>query len=200
MRCDSTFIGGVLVAITALLLAPARPALAQVPTPRHGLYVSLGLGFGNLEAGNDQGTAINDDFKDGYSGYLAFGGTLANHWRLGVETNGYISESNGTTASLAFFSVSPTYYPSISYNLWFKGYAGYAVLSTSAVGGVNDKEEGFALGAGIGYDFHITKGGLAIIPFANYLAQVSGGSFTALPGETFKASLFQMGVGVGYRH
>jgi hypothetical protein len=200
MRCDSTLIRGVLVAITSLLLAPARPALAQVPTPRSGLYISLGLGFGNLEASSDQGAAINEEFKNGYSGYLAFGGTLASHWRLGVETNGFISESNGSTASLAFFSVSPTYYPSISYNLWLKGYAGYAQLSSSAVGGVNDKEGGFALGAGIGYDFHLTKGDLAVIPFANYLAQVSGGSFAGSPNEKFKASLFQIGVGVGYRH
>ncbi len=62
---------------------------------------------------------------------------------------------------------------------------------------------GFSGGIGVGFDWAIGKGGFIVKPFANYMVQLSKSTYGgALSGEDIqgKASLFQIGVGIGYKH
>lgn len=77
------------LAIVALTAAP--PAAAQDPPPRHGLWVALGLGGGQVEHWSDQQAATS---RTTVTMTLRGGLTVARALRLGMEANGWGLETS----------------------------------------------------------------------------------------------------------
>jgi opacity protein-like surface antigen len=178
----------------------AAPAVGQAVSPaRQGFYISLGLGYASVDATGSQGGFTPSELKTGLGGYFALGGTINPHLRIGFESDAYTKEFQGLTVTAALYSGSLSFYPSVDNNLWFKVNLGYVLVGESG-DGVSTSEGGFGAGVAIGYDILPGNGKFAIIPYAMYVAQITGGTFDADPGETWKAHMFQIGVGFGYKH
>ena len=92
-------------------------------------------------------------------------------------------------------------YPGAANNDWIKGGIGFAA-SKESDNADELKSSGVGVSAGIGYDWEVSGGGFVISPYAGYLRQLSGkitvdGSDT---GVSATADLFQVGIGLGFRH
>lgn len=197
-----TLLAGSLLAIAV----SAMPASAQSPAAsdnapvaaRQGFFVGGGLGMGSAGLSCD-----GCDFgrENGFSGYFRIGGTINPHFRLGFESNGWYKSEDGVDEVVGFWSGVGYYYPSLTNNLWLKGGLG---LATAKASDPSDevKTNGFGLSIGMGYDWAVSRGNFVLVPYAGYLHQVSGklkynGSST---GVSMNTSLFQFGLGLGYRH
>ena len=189
------------IAAALALAVPSNSVSAQA-SARQGFYISLGLGWGT-ESDRCDGFASTGDCGpggSGLSGYFAIGGTLSPSWRLGFESNGWTADiGNGVTQTVGMYSAAIAYYPSKTNDFWIKGNVA-SVRNALSGGGATDAVTGLALGAGLGFDFHPRNGKFALIPFMNYFYQLSGGGVSGGSGGTVRASLFQVGVGIGYRH
>lgn len=193
-------------ALSLLLAGVLPPASAQTPD-RHGFYASIGGAFGSYDLKGDQGYNISDlssDLKESFSGYVAFGGTISPGFRLGVETDGFWSSTTVTNTKYSLSSMMYsgvfTFYAMTDVNIFGRVYLGYVQNTlTPNIG----HEGGFALGLGAGYDWEMRKDGLVLIPFVNYMTQLSGAKFSndvSSNPEKYKSTLVQVGLGIGYRH
>jgi hypothetical protein len=183
-------------------LALSLSASAQTAAPvgaRQGFYISAGLAYASVDATGSEGGFTPSELKTGLGGYLALGGTINSHWRIGFESDAYSKQFQDLTVTAALYAASVSFYPSDEMNLWFKGNLGYAQVTESG-DGASTSEGGFGVGVGLGYDFLPGHGKFAIIPYAMYVAQITGGTFDVDPGETWTAHMFQIGVGFGYKH
>jgi len=185
------------LAVLALALcagASVAPATAQAAGARRqteGFYGSIGVGYGSLSV---TCTDCESNNTNSMSFYAGAGGTLSQKWRLGAEYDMWRKSEDGFTLSVGYFLANATLYPSANNDLWIKFGAGYT-NATGSGGGSSSSSNGGAAGAiGLGYDWHVTEGGLALIPYLSYDAQL-----TSSGGEG-KANVFQVGVGIGYRH
>ena len=183
-------------ALTSSLSAQMTTAGAA-GSARSGFFISAGLGAGSAGASCD---GCSSDRSTGLSGYFRVGGTVNPHVRLGFEGNGWTKSEDGIDGNLGFYSGVGYFYPSVTNNLWLK--AGAGVAHFYADDGANDlTTTGLGLSAGIGYDW-TPNGKFAIVPYVNYLHQVSGdANFNGTStGVSAHSNLFQFGVGFGYRH
>ena len=170
---------------------------AATPT-RHGFFISAGLGYGSAGLKCDGCTT---DRENGLSGYFRLGGTINPNLRLGVESNGWAKTVNGVDEQIGFVSGMLYVYPIATNNFWIKGGIGFAAAKESD-NADEIKSSGVGVSAGIGYDWEVSRGGFVISPYAGYLRQLSGkvtldGSDT---GVSATADLFQVGIGLGFRH
>jgi hypothetical protein len=170
-----------------LAVAPAVPAAAQGADPaREGFYISGGLGAGWESVSCSECTSHQES---GITAYLALGGTLSPQWRLGYESDAWTETKNSVTLTQGFYTAAVAFYPSPTNDFWLKGNVGYSLISCAGCA----SESGLAAGLGLGYDWHPTHKTFAIIPFANFLQQVSESN-----GDKWR--LIMIGVGFGYKH
>jgi hypothetical protein len=184
-------------ALTSSLSAQMATRKGPAGPDRSGFFISGGLGAGSAGMSCDGCTV---DRSTGLSGYFRVGGTLNPHVRLGFESNGWVHSEQGVDENVGFYSGVGYFYPSLSNNLWLK--AGAGVAHSKADDGVDElTTTGLGLSTGIGYDWS-PNGKFAIVPYVNYLHQVSGeANFNGTgTGVSAHSNLFQFGVGFGYRH
>jgi hypothetical protein len=188
------------MAASAMSLS-AQSSARQADAPaaaRQGFFVGGGFGMGSAGLSCD-GCDFGRD--NGLSGYFRIGGTINPHVRLGFESNAWVKSEDGVDAVLGFWSGVGYYYPSLTNNLWFKGGLG---LATAKMSDPSDEltTNGFGMSVGIGYDWAVSRGSFVLVPYAGYLHQMGGklkfnGSST---GVSMNSSLFQFGIGLGFRH
>ena len=185
----------VVLSTFALVAAAAHPALAQ--TEEKKFYAGLGFAFGSYDLAAN-GYSLASTYKSNISYYGEFGMHLRPNFAIGVEADYYTKSSNNESIGVWYYNAVGTYYPSPS-PFWIKLLAGYA--RTSASGGVGS-QGGFDMGLGFGYDWYVKKGvSFALVPFVQYLAQLSGGSFASDPlGTKYESRLFQIGMAFAYEH
>jgi hypothetical protein len=193
----------VLVAATMIAIASGSLAAQGAGKGAHeGFYGSVGAALGvqtSTIVDPGLGSLSHEDNTASY--YAALGFRINPHWRVGAEWD-YSSKQIATDfkATVMFYSAALTLYPSATDNMWFKLNLGYLQGETSGTGN-NGTENGFAGGVGAGYDWKLGEGKMVLIPFINYFTQFSSSSFSKdLAGEEGKASVFQLGVGIGYGH
>lgn len=202
MRRSTLYLAGVFAlafsASSMAAQAASQATAGAMNESRKGFFVSGGLGYGSAGLDCDGCTS---DRENGLSGYFRIGGTIDPHVRLGFESNGWVKSTNGVDTQIAFWTGDIYIYPSVSNNFWLKGGVGLATAKASD--DTQDlKSNGVAVSAGVGYDWAVNHGNFVIVPFAGYLRQLSGkvkfnGEDT---GVSANADLFQVGIGLGYRH
>jgi len=178
---------GVAAATLTMLVSAARPASAQGDTKQ--FYVGIGFAYGiyNLSGGS---VSLPSGYKDGIAYYGELGIRLKGKYGLGIEADYYARSGSLGTIDVWYYNAAARFYPSANSNFWFKGLLGYATTSGSYFGGGgyggSASSDGFAIGAGLGYDLHLGPT-FTIVPFVQYLAQLSGSS------AGYKSDLFMAG-------
>ena len=178
---------GVAAVALAMLVSAARPASAQGDTKQ--FYVGIGFAYGvyNLSGGS---VSLPSDYKDGLAYYGELGIRLKGKYGLGIEADYYARSGSGGSLDVWYYNLAARFYPSEGSNFWFKGLIGYATTSGSYFGGGgyggSASSDGFAIGAGLGYDLHLGQT-ITLVPFVQYLAQLSGSS------GGYKSDLFMSG-------
>ena len=154
----------------ALAVLLARPAAAQGDE----FYGGIGVGYGAYDL-SASGYSLPSDFKNDIAFYGEFGYRVSHAFALGVEADYYSKGSNGTTFKVWYYNVAAAFYPLSASQLWIKVLAGYA--NTTGFGG----------------------GGLTIVPFAQYVAQLSSAKFPTTSTDV-KSQLFLVGAGIALNH
>ena len=207
MRNTSLCIVSALALVLSVSTAPAQSiaenaASSSAPAPgvvRSGFFVGGGLGLGSAQLNCGPGCGSNS--ANGLSGNFHIGGTINPHFRVGLETNGWVHSENGVDSQVGFFTGAVYLYPSVHNNLWLKGGVGYALAK--ATDNVDElKADGVGLSAAIGYDWAVTQSNFVIVPYAGYLRLMNGSSkFDGTDlGVNSSVELFQFGIGLGFRH
>jgi len=177
----------VAAAALAMLVSVARAQAAQGDTKQ--FYVGIGFAYGiyNLSGGS---VSLPSEYKDGLAYYGELGIRLKGKYGLGIEADYYARSGAIGSIDVWYYNAAARFYPSASSNFWFKGLIGYATTSGSYFGGGgyggSASSDGFALGAGLGYDLHLGPT-FTLVPFVQYLAQLSGSS------GGYKSDLFMAG-------
>jgi hypothetical protein len=164
IRRSITFAAGL-----ALVALTAGSAAAQHPQVREGFWFSGGLGYGSLGCDNCDGRI------SGLSGGLSLGGTLNEHWLLGVGTTGWYRSEDGATLTVGTLDARARFYTSASGGFFLTGGLGLGTISASVDGFGSDSEMGLGLMLGLGYDFRVGDN-LSLTPFWNGFAVRNGDS------------------------
>ena len=193
------------LALLGAALVTVLPARGQAPSdrPRFGAYIDASVTFGSLGLNPSGCTASScppGNSARGFAWGLSLGGTIDPTWRLGIQMNNYTSQfSDAYHAAITFFTVAGTWYPSENNSLWFRANLGLAsahVLSSGlfSIGGTT-----FAAGVGLGYDFFPIGTEVSVMPFVDYMAQITSVPLGG-PNGSVRAQLFEAGVALGLRH
>jgi len=167
-------------------------ATTPVSAQSGGFYLGAGIAYGSYDL---SGVTLASTYKSniGYYGEvgLRLGGSLA----LGFEADYYNKSDQGAAISVWYYNAALAFYPG-AHNLFIKVLAGYAHTSLNQGGG---SQGGYDMGLGLGYDWHLGGGGLTIVPFAQYVAQLSSAKFPTTSTDV-KSQLFLVGAGIAINH
>ena len=151
--------------MVVLAVGTALPLSAQIPSPREGLYVALGLGAGvaNIDECVRCGT---EGTSTSFAGFLRVGGTVSRQWLGAIELGGWYQSRGGFTARIFSFAAIATFYP-LSNGLKFNGGMG-GVLFREDFAPSDNTANGFIWRVGAGYDISL-KEVASISPFVDLL-------------------------------
>ena len=186
--------------LLAAALVTALPALGQAPSdrPRFGAYIDASISFGaySLDPSGCTGSSCApSNSAKGFAWGLSLGGTFNPNWRLGIQMNNYTTQfSNAYHASITFFTLAGTWYPSENNSLWIRANLGLASVHVAPSGGTT-----IAGGAGIGYDLFPVGTEVSVTPWVGYLAQITSVPLGGQNGSV-RAQLLEIGVALGLRH
>ncbi len=137
--------------------------------------------------------------------YANLGWKLSEKFGIGAEWNyaktGCGMCSGGEKITSTFYSAALSWFPGGG-NFFVKANLGYGGNSIDG-DFQGTSQNGTAGGVGVGFDWGIGKGGLIVKPFANYFTQLSKSAYGGpLSGDGVQgmASLFQIGLGIGFKH
>jgi len=167
-RVPQTFLFALTVAAATSLTAPGR-AEAQNAQTRNGFWIQLGLGYGTL------GCQDCLDREGGASGMLALGGTLNQHWLLGMASNAWTKSENNATLTVSTVTALVRFYPSVTSGFFLNGGVGVGRVEASASGfGVTftASETGGGAMLGLGWDLRVGSN-VSLTPFWNGFAMSS---------------------------
>lgn len=150
------------IATIAVLLLPLAPSVrAQrpaAPTPRHGLWIGLGFGGGQVRHWSDQEPAAG---RTVVTASLRGGLVVAPALRLGLEVNGWGIESVDVWDPSKGVSVNETlliaqFYPWPAKNWYLKGGLGWGEFNTAHAGDLDSRAFGAVI-LGVGYDVRVAR-------------------------------------------
>jgi hypothetical protein len=200
-------------AIAVFILVPASDAMAQrrrglvdvsQPHERHGAWLSFGLG-----AGTDS-YRYDVDSKFGHSltkpsFFIAAGGTVNPHLRLGGEINAWVNEYTDAsgyniTESLVGGLLTGQVYPVRDLGLFVKGGLGISRSGADVSGGgYGPGEVGFAYLYGAGYEVKLGRN-FFITPLVSVMNHRSNqGNRSADPLGTLHERVVSFGVGLTFQ-
>lgn len=183
-------------ALAALALAAgALPAQrSKVTANRSGQWIGFGFGPGVSRVGCDICTSSR---PGSISGYFKAGGTLSRKVLLGVETDGWIHNSDAVDEYLVGLAGEVYFYPNPRKRLFYK--AGLGVMRFQMDDGQNRiSSTAFGANLGAGYDLPYSRA-VSFTPFASiFVASLGGGiEFNGdriIDGNSLM--LIQLGMGV----
>jgi outer membrane protein with beta-barrel domain len=196
----------------AVVLIPASDASAQRRRglvdvshrhERHGAWLTFGLGAGRESYHYSNGPAGYSDEKVKPSFWLAVGGTVNPHLRLGGEINAWVNEFDESgehiTESLVSGMLTGHVFPIRDLGLFAKGGIGISRSGSDISGGFGTGETGFAYSLGAGYEIRLARN-FFLVPTVNFLQHASsqGGTDPDNLG-TLHERVFTIGVGLTFQ-
>ena len=137
---------------------------------------------------------------------------FAGRWRLGADVDylpsfwlsGHSSACCGTQS--AYYMAAAAFYDAGIRGLWVKASLGYStyhsVTPYFTPGGCSCSStvanNTVAGGLGLGFDLHVARSPLIVVPFINYETQFKSSVIDPVSGATGRSSLLAAGVGFGY--
>jgi hypothetical protein len=190
----------------ALAVLVARPAAAQGDE----FYGGIGVGYGAYDL-SASGFTLPSAYKNDGAVYAEFGYRVSQRFALGVEADYYITGNysskpiNGATFKVWYYNVAAAIYPFGASQMWLKVLAGFANTTGDvdfSGSGSSPSQGGYDMGLGLGYDIRFGHGDkFAIVPFAQYLAQLAGGTPSGSASSVkYKSNLFVIGAGIAFIH
>ncbi|MGQ0703293.1 MAG: outer membrane beta-barrel protein [Gemmatimonadales bacterium] len=175
-----TAILAVAMLIPSLASAQRRRGLEDVTrSDRHGFWLSIGAGAG-WESYRFDTPSDWTDSQMAPSLWLALGGTVNQHLRLGAELNAWVHENFdeesglNVTESLGGALLVAQFYPMSRQGLFFKGGLGISRSAADVEGpGGNVGETGFAALGGAGYEIRLGRN-VFLTPSLNFMHHWSG--------------------------
>jgi hypothetical protein len=154
-----------------LLLLPPSSAWAGHPQVREGFWIGFGGGWGWADIGCDECDG-DDDREDSFTGFLKLGGTINDRVLLGVESNGWTKDEDGTRVTLGALTGTVTFYPKAQGGFFLKGGAGLSYVSLDIdedefFFGASASKTGWGVLAGAGYDLRVGRN-VSITPSFNF--------------------------------
>ena len=190
---------GLVGVLAATVLASAPSAWAGHPQERHGFWIGFGAGYGSASVSADCEDCSGDERQDGVSAFLKLGGTLNQHVLLGVESNGWTKEEEGTRVTLGAFTGTVTFYPQAEGGFFLKAGAGASYLRSEFSEGsftASFDKVGWAVLVGAGYDFRVGRN-ISLTPCINYHYGKPGDidiEGEVLPGFKQNVVSFELGI------
>lgn len=194
----------------AIVLIPAPTASAQRRRglvdvsdrhERHGAWLTFGLGAGreSFKFSNVPGGYSNEITKP--SIWLAAGGTVNPHLRLGGEINAWVNEFNEAgeriTESLVSGMLTGQVFPIRDLGLFAKGGIGISRSGSNVEFGFGTGETGFAYLIGAGYELRLARN-FFLVPSLNLLQHRSTGSRND-PDGTLYERVVTLGVALTFQ-
>lgn len=165
-----------------MLLLPLEGASAQrrrgladiTPEPRHGFWFNAGLAAGseNVRFSRDPAGWGEENVQPAI--WLALGGTVNPHLRLGGEINGWVWEHRDRetdyrlTDYLVGGLLTGQFYPMRRSGFYVKGGVGLSRSGTDVEGGIGVGETGFAWLVGTGYEIKLGRS-VFLTPTINWM-------------------------------
>lgn len=201
-------------AVAVLILVPASEAAAQRrrglvdisrPNDRHGAWLSFGLGAGTDSYRYDVDHSFGHSLtKPDF--YIAAGGTVNPHLRLGGEVNAWVNQYTddtgyGITETLVGGLFTAQVYPVKELGLFVKGGLGIsrsaAYVAGSGYSGTG--ETGFGYLYGVGYEQKLGRN-FFITPLVSVMNHVSNpGNRNGDPLGTLHERVVTFGVGLTFQ-
>jgi hypothetical protein len=194
----------------ALVLIPASDATAQRRRglvdvserhERHGAWLTFGLGAGRESFRLSEVPGGYSDEITKPSFWLAAGGTVNPHLRLGGEINAWVHEFDEVgehiTESLVSGMITGQVFPIRDLGLFAKGGLGISRSGSDIAGGFGTGETGFAYLIGAGYEVRLARN-FFLVPSINYLQHTSTGARND-PDGTLYERVLTIGVGLTFQ-
>ena len=194
----------------AIVLIPAAPeASAQRRRglidvshrhERHGAWINFGLGVGNESWKFSKVPGGYSDGQDAPSFWLAAGGTVNPHLRIGGEINAWVYQyddlGDDITESLASLMLTGQVFPVRDLGLFAKGGIGISRSATEIEFGDGVGETGFGYLLGAGYEIRLARN-FFLVPSINYVKHRS--SRRDDPDGTLHERVWTVGVGLTFQ-
>lgn len=194
----------------AIVLIPAPTASAQRRRglvdvshrhERHGAWLTFGLGAGreSFRFSNVPGGYSNEITKPSF--WLAAGGTVNPHLRLGGEINAWVNEFDEAgehiTESLVSGMLTGQVFPIRDLGLFAKGGVGISRSGSDVEFGFGTGETGFAYLVGAGYELRLARN-FFLVPSLNVLHHRSTGSRDD-PDGTLHERVVTLGIALTFQ-
>lgn len=210
MRTTMRFLAAAIVVIalvpTSNAMAQRRRGLVDISTPneRHGAWLSFGLGAGTDSYRYDVDNGFGHSLTKP-SFFIAGGGTVNPHLRLGGEINAWVNTyTDGTgyniTESLVGGLLTGQVYPVTNLGLFVKGGVGISRSGADVSGGgYGPAEVGFAYLYGAGYEVKLGRN-FFITPLVTVMNHVSNpGNRNSDPLGKLHERVVSFGVGLTFQ-
>lgn len=156
-----------IVAVAAALAviadsADAQRSRAHNANVRDGFWFSGGLGYGSLGCdgcGSREGSMSAD---------LSAGGTISQHWLVGVGSSAWSKTDQGVRLTVATLDARVRFYPSTTGGFFLTGGIGAGSLRGD-VGGLSATETGVGTILGLGWDIRVARNA-SVTPYWNGFA------------------------------
>lgn len=194
----------------AIVLIPASDATAQRRRglfdvshrhERHGAWLTFGLGAGRESFRFSQVPGGYSDEVTKPAFWLAAGGTVNPHLRLGGEINAWVNQfteaGEEITESLVSGMLTGQVFPIRDLGLFAKGGLGISRSGSDIAGGFGTGETGFAYLVGAGYEVRLARN-FFLVPSVNYVHHTSTGSRDD-PDGTLHERVFTLGVALTFQ-
>jgi len=194
----------------AIMLTPASDATAQRRRglvdlshrhERHGAWLTFGLGAGRESFRFSQVPGGYSEGVDAPSLWLAAGGTVNPHLRLGGEINAWVYEfseaGEDVTESLVSGMLTGQVFPIRDLGLFAKGGLGISRSGSEVEFGDGTGETGFAYLIGAGYEIRLARN-FFLVPSLTMIKHRSTGARDD-PDGTLHERVVTLGVGLTFQ-
>lgn len=190
-----TMFAGVL-SVTALVAMAATAFADPYPQERRGFMMGANLGGGTAAvSATGAGVSVSSDRRGGVAGNFRIGYGVSPYVTLGVESNAWTRNENGSAVTFGVSAATVTYYPNPAQGFYLRaGVGGSSQKLTVTQGSLAAvaTENGVGFTGGIGYEMRLGRK-WSLGPALDY-----GYSSIDVPGGTISANYMNFSAGLNW--